>query len=246
MRLMEVRQLWTAHPGSGKELYEPMSTLRRAATVAQILVVDDHPLVRQGLLGLIANERDIAVCGEASGVTEARRLAEALRPDIAIIDLTLKDGSGLALIKEFREHFANMKLIVLSMHDELLFAERALRAGAVGYVSKDEVSRTIVQALREVMAGKIYLSQRMTQRMMHRAVGARGDSSRSPIERLTDRESEVFEMIGQGLGTRQIAHRLGLSPKTIETHREHIKDKLELKSTTELTKHAVQWVLESH
>lgn len=214
--------------------------------VTRILIVDDHPLVRHGLVGLLAAEPDLEVCGEAQGVIEAQQLADALRPDLAIIDLTLKDGSGIALLKEFREGLPRMKLLVLSMHDELLFAERALRAGAAGYVSKDEVSRTIIHAVREVLAGKVYLSQRMTQRMMRRAVGGRGDLSRSPIERLTDRETEIFEMIGQGLTTRQIASRLDLSPKTVETHREHIKDKLELRSTTELTKHAVQWVLESH
>ena len=212
----------------------------------RILIVDDHPLVRQGLIGLIAGESDMQVCAEASGVAEAQRLAAAERPEVAIIDLTLKDGSGMSLIKEFKDRYPQTRLLVLSMHDELMFAERALRAGAVGYVSKDEVSRTIVQAVRDVMAGKVYLSQRMTQRMMQRAVGARADEALSPIERLTNRELEIFEMIGQGLTIRQMAGRLELSPKTVETHREHIKEKLELKTTTELTKHAVQWALENH
>jgi DNA-binding NarL/FixJ family response regulator len=212
----------------------------------RILIVDDHPLVRQGLIGLISTEPDLVICGEASGATEAQHLAETMRPEVAIIDLTLGEGSGIALIKEFKERYPSMKLLVLSMHDELLFAERALRAGAVGYVSKDKVSRTIVYAIRAVLADRIYLSQRMTQRMMHRAVGARADAGQSPFDRLTDREIEVFEMIGQGLTTRGIATRLELSPKTVETHREHIKDKLEIKNTAELTQHAVQWVLENH
>ena len=212
----------------------------------RILIVDDHPLVRQGLIGLISTQRDFEVCGEASGVVQARQMAAATRPDVAIVDLTLKDGSGIELLKEFREQYEETKLLVISMHDESLFAERALRAGAVGYVSKDDAIRTIVRAVRTVLTGKLYLSQTMTERMVHRAFGSRGGAGASPIERLSDREIEIFEMIGHGLTSRQIARRLELSPKTVETHREHIKEKLELRNGTELTKHAVQWVLENH
>jgi DNA-binding NarL/FixJ family response regulator len=212
----------------------------------RILIVDDHPLLRQGLIGLISTQPDFEVCGEASGVAEARQMAASARPDVAIVDLTLKDGNGIELIKEFTEQYPHLKILVVSMHDELLFAERALRAGAVGYVSKHEAIRTIVQAVRTVLGGKLYLSQTMTERMVNMAVGAKSDGARSPMERLTDREIEIFEMIGQGLTSRQIARHLELSPKTVETHREHIKEKLELKNATELTKHAVQWVLENH
>jgi DNA-binding NarL/FixJ family response regulator len=212
----------------------------------RILIVDDHPLVRQGLIGLISTQRDFEVCGEASGVAQARQLAAATSPDVAIIDLTLKDGTGIELIKEFHERYPVMKLLVISMHDETLFAERALRAGAVGYVSKDEAIRTVVKAVRTVLAGKLYLSQTMTERMVHRAFGSKLEAATSPLERLTDREIEIFSMIGQGLTSRQIARQLELSPKTVETHREHIKEKLELKNATELTKHAVQFVLETH
>jgi DNA-binding NarL/FixJ family response regulator len=211
----------------------------------RILIVDDHPLVRQGLIGLLSAERDFAICGEASGIVEARQLAAETQPDVAIIDLTLKDGNGMELIKELRASSPKTKLLVLTMHDETLFAERALRAGAVGYVSKDQASRTIIKAVRTVLAGSLYLSQPMTERMVQRAV--RGDdAARSPMERLTNREIEVFELIGQGLASRQIARRLNLSPKTVDTHREHLKEKLELKSSNELTKHAIQWVLENH
>lgn len=210
----------------------------------RILIVDDHPLVRQGLTGLLSAERDFVICGEASGAAEARELAAQTQPDVAIIDLTLKDGNGIELIKELHANSTKTKLLVLTMHDETLFAERALRAGAVGYVSKDQASRTIIKAVRAVLAGGLYLSQPMTERMVQRAV--RGDrGARSPLERLTDREIEVFELIGQGLASRQIARRLNLSPKTVDTHREHLKEKLELKSSNELTKHAVQWVLEN-
>jgi DNA-binding NarL/FixJ family response regulator len=211
----------------------------------RIMIVDDHPLVREGVIGLLSTQPDLEICGEAGRVVDALAIAEAKRPDLAIIDLTLKDGHGIALIKELKERYSDMKLLVLSMHDESVFAERALRAGAVGYISKDKVSRTIVQAVRTVLADKIYLSGKMTQRMMRRMVGGGAEDDRSPIERLTDREIEVFELIGQGFTTRRIAGCLDLSPKTVETHREHIKEKLELKNTSELTAHAVQWVLES-
>ena len=202
--------------------------------------------MRQGLIGLISTQPDFEVCGEASGIAEARQLAAETQPDVAIVDLTLKDGNGIELIKEFRESYGDLKLLVISMHDESIFAERALRAGAAGYVSKHEAIRTIVQAVRTVLEGKLYLSPVMTERMVHLAVGSKSNGARSALERLTDREIEIFEMFGQGLTSRQIARHLTLSPKTVETHREHIKEKLELKNATELTKHAVQWVLENH
>lgn len=210
----------------------------------RIVIVDDHPLVREGLIGLLAAQADFAVCGEASGVADARKVVVETRPDVAIIDITLPDGSGLDIIKEFKAKWPEMKLLVLSMHDESLYAERVLRAGAVGYVSKHEASRTIVQAVRTILAGKLYLSPKMTDLIVKRAFVSGGDLSRSPVDRLTDREREVFELIGQGLGSRQIAVRLGVSPKTIETHREHIKEKLQVTTGTELTKYAVQWALE--
>src|SRR4051812_1448904 len=210
----------------------------------KILIVDDHPLVRQGLIGLLSTQDDFAVCGEASGIAEAQQLADAQRPDVAIIDISLSDGSGIELIKDLHTSFPDMKLLVLSMHDELLFAERALRAGAVGYVSKQQASRTIIQALRTILAGKIYLSQQMTEQVVQRVFDTDSKRTDSPIERLTNREIEVFELIGQGLTIRQVAARLQMSPKTVETHREHIKEKLQLDTTSELIRHAVQWVLE--
>ena len=212
----------------------------------KILIVDDHPLVRQGLIGLLSTQDDFAVCGEASGIAEAQQLANSERPDVAIVDISLADGSGIELIKDLHATFPDMKLLVLTMHDELVFAERALRAGAVGYVNKQEVSRNIVRAIREVLRGKMYLSQRATERMVQLAVGSKSHLGKSPVERLTDREIEVFQMIGEGLTTRQIAGKLGLSPKTVDAHRERIKQRLELKNVTELTKHAVQWVLKNH
>jgi len=212
----------------------------------RILIIDDHPLVRQGLIGLISTQPDFEVCGEASGIAEALELVATTQPHVAIIDLTLKDGNGIELIKSLKEGHPAIKLLVVSMHDESLFAERALRAGASGYVSKHEAIRTVVQAVRTVLAGRLYLSPTMTERMVHLAVGSRGDQANSPLDRLTDREIQVFEMIGRGLTSRQIAQQLNLSQKTVETHREHVKDKLDLKNSVELTTHAVQWVLERH
>jgi DNA-binding NarL/FixJ family response regulator len=215
------------------------------ATATRILIVDDHPLVREGLIGLLAAEKDFAVCGEASGIAEARGIVDSLKPDVAIIDLTLSDGSGMELIKELKAKCRNIKLLVVSMHDESLFAERALRAGAVGYVSKQEASRTIVQAVRTILAGKLYLSPNMTDLVVQRAFISGLDLSRPPVERLTEREREVFESIGVGLSSRQIAAKLEVSPKTVESHRENIKAKLELTTAAELTRYAVQWVLEN-
>jgi len=216
-----------------------------ATVTTRIVIVDDHPLVREGLIGLLSAQSDFFVCGEAAGAAEARQVVVATKPDVAIIDLTLSDGTGLELIKEFRAAYSSLKLLVLSMHEESLYAERALRAGAVGYVSKHEASRTIVHAVRTILAGKLYLSPNMTELIVQRAFISGDDSSRPPVDRLTDREREVFELIGQGLSSRQIAVKLEVSPKTVETHREHIKEKLELTTGTELTRYAVQWVLEN-
>lgn len=211
--------------------------------------MDDHPLVREGLITLISNQRDFSLSGEASGIAEARELVRQTHPDVVIIDLTLKDGNGITLIKELKEQYEGLKVLALSMHDETVFAERALRAGASGYVSKHEASRTIIQAIRTVLDDKLYLSERMMNRVLSRAVGSKQQQPQehpSPVERLSNREIEIFEMIGRGLTSRQIAQQLDLSQRTVDTHRENIKDKLELKNAVELTKHAVQWVLENH
>ena len=221
------------------------TTKSETAAATRILIVDDHPLVREGLIGLLAAQSDFVVCGEAAGVAEARELVLSTKPDVVIIDLTLSDGTGLELIKDLRAKCPDIRLLVLSMHDESLYAERALRAGAVGYVNKHEASRTIVQAVRTILAGKLYLSPNMTELVVQRAFVAGADLSRPAVDRLTEREREVFELIGQGLSSRQIAVKLDVSPKTVETHREHIKEKLELTTSTELTRYAVQWVLEN-
>jgi DNA-binding NarL/FixJ family response regulator len=210
----------------------------------KILIVDDHPIVRRGLRELVADEPDLEVCGEAEDVTEALQQAKALSPDAVVIDLSLKGGHGLELIQEIKAHDGRIKMLVSTVHDESLFAERVLRAGAMGYISKQESPDKIIDALRQVLRGEIYLSPRMANRLLRRL--ANGQSlETTPVDSLSDRELQVFEMIGQGLATKQIARKLDLSHKTIEAHREKIKSKLNLKTGAELSRHATQWVLEN-
>jgi DNA-binding NarL/FixJ family response regulator len=211
---------------------------------SKILIVDDHPIVRRGLRQLVDAEPDLEVCGEAEEASEALRQVQETRPDIVTVDLTLKSGHGLELIQQIHAIDKRIKILVSSMHDESLFAERALRAGAMGYINKQESPEKIIGAMRQVLRGEIYLSSRMSDRLLHRV--ADGQSlAINPIEGLTDRELEVFGMIGQGLATKQIARMLNLSHKTIEAHREKIKTKLNLTNSAELTRHATQWVLEN-
>lgn len=213
---------------------------------ARIMVVDDHPIVRQGLSQLIGSEPGLEVCGEASDAAEALKLLAETKPDLIIVDISLNSGNGIELIKQIKVRDENVRMLVSSMHDESLFAERALRAGAMGYINKAETTDKVFDAIHQVLAGKIYLSARMTDRMLCRAIGSEEHMTGSPIDSLSDRELEVFELIGQGLTTRQIAAKLHLSPKTVETYRENIKSKLNLNNATELTRHAVQWTLESN
>ncbi|MCE5325286.1 MAG: response regulator transcription factor [Planctomycetaceae bacterium] len=207
-----------------------------------VLLVDDHPVVRQGLRTLIDGENDIAVCAEADSPSEALRLIEKHQPEGAVIDLTLQEGSGLELIKDIRIRYPRMLLLVWSMRDEFFYAERVLRAGARGYVIKTEPGDKVVEGLRRIRQGQIYLSDRMTSRMINRLASNRVAPGQPSVQDLTDREMEVFELIGSGLPTREIAERLHLSVKTIDSHREHIKDKLQLDNATELLKHAIRWV----
>ena len=207
--------------------------------------MDDHPIVREGLAARIARQPDLSVCGEAEDVADALELVKTTRPDLVIVDLSLKSGQGLDLIKRIPACSENTKTLVSSMYDESLYAERALRAGALGYVNKQEMSEKIIEAIRHVLTGKIYLSPTMTERLLHRAVGSPPQLAQSPIETLSDRELEIFKMIGQGKTTRQIAGDLHLSIKTVETHRENIKSKLNILNAAELSRAAVQWVMEN-
>ena len=207
------------------------------------MIVDDHPIVRRGLAELLAREPDIEVCGEASGVSEAFGEVERTNPDLVVIDMTLKEGHGIDLIEKIRAKNERVRMLVSSMHDEMLFAERVLRAGAMGYVTKQEPPETLLAAIHQVLRGEVYLSPRMTSRLLRQVAGG-ALPQEDPIHTLSNRELQVFEMIGQGVTTIQIARRLELSPKTIETHREKIKQKLNLKNGSELNRRAVQWVLD--
>jgi len=210
----------------------------------RVLIVDDHPIVRKGLAGLIREEPDLEVCGEAADATEALALVEKLAPDLVLVDLSLKSGHGIELIKQVKSVRPGIRMLVSSMHDESLYAERALRAGAMGYVNKQEATESIVEAIRRVLKGQIFLSPRMTERVLRRMVDTGGRIDRSAIEGLSDRELTVFECIGRGLTTRQIAESLSIGVKTVETYRESIKAKLHLANYAELSRRAVHWVLE--
>lgn len=209
----------------------------------RVLIVDDHPTLRRGLVALIQDEPDLEVCGEADRADEALRLVQELGPDVVVVDLSLKQGTGLELIEQVKALDKGIKMLVASMHEESLYAERALRAGAMGYINKQETIDKLVDAIRQILRGQIYLSEQMTERVLHR-VSDGEKLEDDPINRLSNRELEVFQLIGQGLTTKQIAEKLTLSPKTVETHREKIKSKLNLKNGTEVNLHAIQWVLE--
>ncbi len=209
---------------------------------ASVLIVDDHPLVREGLAARIAAQPDLSVCGEAAGVDEAVELLSSVRPDVVIVDLTLKGGHGLDLLKKAARSGTDAKLLVLTAHEEALFAERALRAGAHGFVSKQEAQGQVLEAIRTVLRGERYLSEAMTQRLVGQALGA---GPAADVESLSDRELEIFELIGRGTSTRGIAEQLHLSVHTIETHRENIRAKLGLRNGAELVQRAVRWVFET-
>jgi len=206
-----------------------------------IMIVDDHPVMREGLIQLLAQEEDLRICGQHEEASRAFEAIGHLKPDVVLVDLALKGGSGgLELIKNVKANYPKVLLLVLSMHEESTYAERALRAGASGYVMKQEASENILLALRTVLNGGIYLSDKMSAKFMHQLVGGRTLNGGSLVESLSDRELEVFDLIGQGRATREIAEQLHLSVKTIESHRAHIKEKLNLRSATELVHRAIQ------
>lgn len=217
---------------------------RSTSIDTRVLIVDDHPFMRRGVAQVINDQPGLVVCGEAGTAAEALKIMETSAPQMAVVDISLGAESGIDLIQTIREKWPTTRILVSSMHDETLFAERALRAGALGYINKGDPPGVFVTALERVHSGQIYLSERMTKRMLDQVLTDKVEFKRSPIETLSNRELEVFEMIGNGLATKQIAARLSLSPKTIETYREHIKQKLNLANATELTRSAVQWVLE--
>ena len=208
----------------------------------RIFVVDDHPVTRAGISALLSQQSAFHVCGEADSAPKAIDLIPKLVPELAIVDISLKTTSGIELIKNLHSLSPGLKILVLSMHDENLYAERALRAGAKGYVMKDQAYETLVTAVRRVLEGELYLSERMKERMLHRFVNNKSDELTFSIDSLSDREMEVLVHIGNGYSTRQIASKLNLSVKTIDSYREHLKIKLRLAKGADLVRHAIQWV----
>jgi len=207
-----------------------------------VFLVDDHPLVREWLTQFIQRESDLTICGEAEDTQDALKGIEETNPAIVIADISLKSTHGLELVKDLQVRYPALPVLVLSMHDESLYAERVLRAGAKGYITKQEATKKILLAIRQVIAGQIYISEKMASRMVHKMVMGRADTQKSPIERLTDRELEVFQLIGRGQATRRIAAELHLGIKTVESYRARIKEKLKLEDGTQLLQHAIQWV----
>ncbi|HUN63187.1 MAG TPA: response regulator transcription factor [Candidatus Sulfotelmatobacter sp.] len=209
----------------------------------RVLLVDDHPIVRQGLALLIDREPDLSVCGEADGAHSAFRAITTLRPDLVVLDISLSGPDGLDVLKEIRMKTASLPVLILSMHDESIYAERAMRAGANGYIMKQEATEKVLVAIRRILQGEMYLSDRLTSTMLQQYVRGTATPKKSPLVNLTDRELEVFRLIGEGHGTRQIAEELHLSVKTIESYQAHIKEKLALRNARELLQHAIEWTM---
>jgi DNA-binding NarL/FixJ family response regulator len=211
--------------------------------VKHILIVDDHPMMRNGLAQLIGNERGLKVSGEADNAAQAMKFLATLpqEVDLVLCDISLPDKNGLELIKDIRALHPELPILVVSMHDELIYAERVLRAGGRGYIMKQEGGVKFIQAIRQVLSGQIYVSDKMSSRILEIFSGGGKNPSSSPVGKLTDREFEVFQLIGQGMGTREVAEQLHLSVKTVEVHRANIKAKLEIKTATDLVRCAVRW-----
>lgn len=212
----------------------------------RILLVEDHPVVRKGFTALLEEEPDMEVCGETGSAPEAERMAGELSPDLAIVDLSLAEGDGLELVKRLTARYDGIRILVSSIHDEKLYAERVLESGARGYLQKDVPQEELVNAVRTVHSGNVFLSEVMTDRLLRRFVGGKsGVQGDQPLEsRLTDRELEIMELIGEGVSSNSIAEKLSISVKTVESHRQNIKRKLNLKTNLELIRWSVRWVLQ--
>ena len=209
----------------------------------KVLVVDDHPIVREGLADLINKEKDLVVCGCAQDIPETIKAIKSLSPDVVTVDIALGDANGLELIKDIKTEFPGVPVLALSMHQESFYAERAIRAGAKGYITKQEATKNVILAIRRVLDGGLYLSEEMKDKLLYSVVGGHDlGGGVSPIDCLTDRELEVFGLLGEGKGTREIAEQLCLSVKTVETYRARIKEKLKLPSGAKLLQQAFAWV----
>ena len=207
----------------------------------KIYLVDDHPVVTKGIAMVLDDEPDLKVCGSSDDIDQVLRDINSMNPDLVIVDISLKGANGLDLVKALKTRYPNLKTMMLSMHDESLYAERALKSGARGYLMKNEVSETIIDAVREVLGGGIYLSKKMSSRFLQRYVVSDKEDTRDPLDLLTNRELEVFRYIGQGYAPREIASHMGLKVKTIDTYRERIKQKLDFPSSSEMNRYAISW-----
>jgi DNA-binding NarL/FixJ family response regulator len=223
--------------GTGK-----VPTRKPAAEQSRIFIVDDHTMFREGLRQLIEHDPGLMVCGDAADAAAGLEGLRQTNPDVVIVDITLADSSGLDLVKGIKNEYEDLPVLVVSMHEESLYAERALRAGAMGYVMKNEPAKTVTAAIHSVLRGEMYLSRKMSSAMISRFMRGEPEASMSPLEILSDRELEVFRMLGQGKGTRQIAQDLELTIPTIQSFRNRIKEKLHLKTAPELVLHAINWV----
>jgi DNA-binding NarL/FixJ family response regulator len=216
-------------------------TARASRNRTRVLLVDDHPLVRERLAEVINRETDLTVCGEAEDRHGAVELVNTKQPDLVIIDLKLKNSDGLELIKDIRSRWPTMRMLVVSMHDEALYAERVIRAGALGYITKQEATRKILSAIRRVLSGNIYLNEKIANQIISRLTAHAGSGSANPAELLADREFQVFELTGAGHNTHEIARRLHIAVKTVETYRARIREKLKLRDASELLRLAITW-----
>jgi len=226
----------------------PSDTPKSDQHRTRVLLVDDHPVMRQGMAAIINEEPDLVVCGEADGVRTAIAAATQTHPDVALVDLSVTDGDGLELIRDFKHRFPDCRTLVLSMFDETVYAERALRAGAGGYVMKAEAATTVMAAIRTVLKGNTYLSPRMSAKLIpvlsrersERAPGTESNPKPPGLDRLSDRELQVLRCVGRGMSTREVAEELFISINTVETHREHLKQKLNLVTSGELLRYAIE------
>ena len=217
----------------------------KVRTPARVLIVDDHPATREGLAFRIASQKDLQVAGQTSDVEDTLQLVAETKPDVAVIDICLKTGDGIDLIKRIKARGDPVRMLAWSMHDESLYAERALRAGALGYIDKSQSTETVIDAIRCVLDGKLYLSGKVAQHLLRHSFDGNPRLDQSPVSTLSDRELEVFRSIGQGFNTQEVARRMNVTAKTVDTYRSRIKDKLNLNSGTELMRSAVHWVLQS-
>jgi len=220
------------------------TTTAPSAVRRRVFIVDDHTMIREGLRGLIERDTGLEVCGDAPDIPSALVGLRELRPDVALVDISLAGASGLDLIKTLKAEFPALPVLVVSMHDESLYAERALRAGAMGYIMKHEPAKTMKAAIHKVLGGEIYLSEKMSSTVISRFMRGESDRPASPLETLSDRELEVFRLLGQGHGVRQISEELGVTIPTVNSFRNRIKEKLNLRTSTEVMLHAVEWIRE--